>query len=111
MKTSRYLIALTFAGIVAAPTFSADAPTNWKELCAKCHGDDGVGNTKMGRKLSIRNLSDPSVQAKFTDEDAVKAMKDGVKDEKGKVTMKPIEGLTPDDMQALAKYVRGMVKK
>lgn len=110
MKHTAIVILLTVVA-TAGPMLAADVLTNWKEHCAKCHGDDGVGNTKMGRKLSIRDLSDPAVQAKFTDEEALKAMNDGVKDKAGKVTMKPIEGLAPAEMPELVKYVRGLAKK
>ena len=110
MKPHRYLVPLTLIA-VAGPIIGADVLTNWKEHCAKCHGDDGKGETKMGRKLSIRDLSDPGVQAKFTDEAALKAIKEGVTDKDGKVTMKPIEGLAADEMPALVKHVRGLVKK
>jgi hypothetical protein len=110
MKIPPYLIVLTVAGI-AGPVIAADVLSNWKEHCAKCHGDNGKGDTKMGRKLSIRDLTDPAVQAKFTDEEAMKAMKDGVKDKDGKVTMKPVENLAAEDMPPLVKHVRGLVKK
>jgi cytochrome c553 len=109
MKLPRYCLVLVLAGI-ASSLSAADALTNWKEHCAKCHGDDGKGDTKMGKKLSIRDVSDGAVQAKFTDEDAIKAMKEGIKDKAGKVAMKPVEGLSADEMQALVKYVRGLKK-
>ncbi len=112
MNTSRFVV-LAFALTVAGPAFvayAADAAANWTDHCAKCHGPDGKGQTKMGKKLSLRDLTDAAVQAKFTDEQAVKAMKEGIKDEKGKVTMKPIEGLTDGDMKALVGHVRAMKK-
>jgi cytochrome c553 len=109
MKLLRYGLVMVFAG-VASSLSAADAATNWKEHCAKCHGDNGKGDTKMGKKLSIRDVSDPAVQAKFTDEDAMKAMKEGIKDKAGKVAMKPVEGISADEMQALVKYVRGLKK-
>src|SRR5262245_23792277 len=109
MKPARYLLAAILAGI-AAPAFAADALANWKEHCAKCHGEDGKGDTKMGRKLSIADLTDGAVQAKFTDEAAMKAMKEGVNDKAGKVAMKPVEGLAADDMTALVKFVRTLKK-
>ena len=109
MKLYRCLIMLPF--IAAAGTaIGADALTNWKEHCAKCHGDDGKGETKMGRKLSIADLTDAAVQSKFTDEAAMKAMKEGVTDKAGKVAMKPAEGLTDADMQELVKFVRTLKK-
>ena len=64
----------------------------------------------MGRKLGIRDLSDAKVQAAFTDEAIVKAIKEGIKDKDGKVTMKPIEGLSESDMKALIPVVRGLKK-
>lgn len=100
---------LGLAGVSLA-AWGADAAANWKEHCTKCHGDDGKGNTKMGRKLDIRDLSKADVQAKFTDADAMKAMKEGIKDKDGKVAMKPAEGLSDDDMKALVGYVRGLKK-
>lgn len=112
MNTSRTFIALiiALAAATAAATYAADAAANYGEHCAKCHGDDGKGQTKMGKKLSIRDLSDAKVQAKFTDEDAFKAMKSGLKDDKGKVTMKPMEGMSDSDMKALIPFVRALKK-
>jgi cytochrome c553 len=109
MKTHTILVVLGLAGVSLA-AWGADAAANWKEHCAKCHGDDGKGNTKMGRKLDIRDISKADVQAKFTDAEAMKAMKEGLKDKDGKVSMKPAEGLSEDDMKALVGYVRGLKK-
>lgn len=103
------LLALALAG-VALVASAADAGTNWKEHCAKCHGDGGKGDTKMGRKLSITDLTEAKVQERFTDEQAFKAMKEGIKDKDGKQTMKPAEGLSEADMKALVGYVRGLKK-
>ena len=112
MKTSRFVIAsfvITLAGAALA-AYAADASANWTEHCAKCHGADGKGQTKMGKKLGLRDLTDAAVQAKFTDADALKAMKEGVKDKDGKVTMKPIEGLGEAEMKALVTHVRALKK-
>ena len=56
--------------------------------CASCHGKDGKGDTMMGRKLSIKDLTDPKVQSSFTDADATKAIKEGVTDKDGTEKMK-----------------------
>jgi cytochrome c553 len=109
MTTTHRFIALVIAS-AALSTYGADAASNWKEQCAKCHGDDGKGETKMGKKLSIADLTDPKVQAKFTDEEAFKAMKSGRTDASGKTTMKAIEGLSDDDMKALVPFVRSLKK-
>jgi cytochrome c553 len=109
MKTSRILIALAPLAVALA-AYGADAATNWGEHCAKCHGDNGKGETKMGKKLSITDLTDAKVQAKFTDADAIKAIKEGVKSADGKLSMKPIEGLSDADMTALVAHVRTLKK-
>lgn len=111
MKVSQTLVAIAGVGIAfAVSALAADAAANWKEHCAKCHGEAGKGETKMGKKLSIRDLTDASVQSKFTDEQALKAMKEGIKDKDGKVTMKPIEGVSEAEMKALVAHVRSLKK-
>lgn len=111
MKAYRYIVAGIVAGAVFTGIgFAADAASNWTDRCAKCHGADGKGDTKMGKKLSIADLTDAKVQAGFTDEDATKAIKEGVKDKSGKVTMKAIEGLTDDEVKALVQHVRSLKK-
>ncbi len=108
MKSRTFFLAAPLFIVVGV--YAADVAANWSEHCAKCHGEDGKGQTKMGRKLSVTDLSDSRVQARFTDEEAVEAMKKGVKDKEGKVTMKPVENLTTDEMNALVTYVRGLKK-
>ena len=110
MKTPLRLLALTLA-TAGLTTYGADAAANWKDQCVKCHGESGKGDTKMGKKLIISDLSDAKVQATFTDEEAFNAMKQGLADDKGKTTMKAIEGLSADEMKALVPYVRALVKK
>lgn len=79
-------------------------------MCAKCHGADGKGQTKMGQKLGIKDLTDPKVQAELKDEDAIKAIKEGVKDKEGKTLMKPMEGLSDDEIKALVQHIRNFKK-
>lgn len=101
---------MILASTVGAGLDAADAETNWKERCAKCHGEDGRGETKMGRKLGIADLAAATVQAKFTDDAAFNAVKAGVTDATGKTTMKPIEGLADEEIKALVAYVRALKK-
>jgi cytochrome c553 len=97
--------------VLATPSlFAANAAALWKSECASCHGDDGRGDTKMGRKLYISDLTDAALQAKFTDEEAAKSIKFGLKDAKGKVIMKEISGVSDDDVKALVAYVRSLKK-
>jgi len=103
------LCAVAMAGAFCLGTARADdAGANWTAKCAPCHGANGKGETKMGRKLRIVNLTDAKVQASFTDADAIKGIKEGIKDEKGVARMQPAEGLSDADVQALVAYVRAL---
>jgi cytochrome c553 len=110
--TMKKLIAISIA-IAAAATLSAraaDAKATYEEQCAKCHGVDGKGQTKMGQKLGAKDYTDASVQAALKDEEAIKAIKEGLKADDGKVLMKPAEGLSDDDIKGLVAYVRSFKK-
>jgi len=97
--------------IVSSLAYAGDVSANWTDKCASCHGADGQADTKMGKKLKIRSMTDADFQASFTDEQAVKAIKEGVKDPtSGKVKMKPIEGLADDEVTALVQKVRSLKK-
>jgi mono/diheme cytochrome c family protein len=89
---------------------AADAKANWDANCVQCHGKDGHADTKMGKTLNAKDLTDPKVQAAFTDAKATQSIKEGVKDN-GKTTMKSFGGkLTDDEVKALVAYVRTLKK-
>ena len=89
---------------------AADAKATYEKECAKCHGADGKGDTKMGKKLGAKDYTDAKVQAELKDEAAFKAIKDGLKDKDGKVLMKPSEGLSDADIKAVVSYMRTFKK-
>jgi len=101
------LTAVVVAGIVSAS--AADTKETWDKNCAKCHGPDGKGDTKMGKKLDIKDLTDGKVQGSLKDEEMFKAIKEGVKDGE-KTKMKAAEGLSDDDIKGMVKYVRALKK-
>ncbi len=101
-------------GLMAATAWTlgaADAKALYEKECAKCHGSDGKGDTKMGKKLGAKDYTDPKVQDALTDEAAFKAVKEGFKDKDGKTLMKPAEGLSDDEIKALVKYMRSFRKQ
>jgi cytochrome c553 len=109
MKKSIMLAAvLGFAATLAAS--ASDAKGNWDTLCAKCHGADGKGQTNIGKRLGVKDYTDPQVQAALKDEAVVKAIKEGLKDKDGKILMKPTAGLSDDEVNALAAYMRTFKK-
>jgi len=100
------LIAATFAFAAVLTASAADGKANWDSLCAKCHGPDGKGQTKMGQKLGVKDLTDAKVQADLKDDAAFKGIKEGLKDQDGKTLMKPFDTLSDDEIKALVQYVR-----
>ena len=106
------LIALTIAAL-AIPALSAcaaDGKALYEKDCQKCHGADGKGDTKMGKKSGAKDYTDAKVQDELKDDAAVKAIKEGYKDKDGKVVMKPAEGLSDEDIKALVAYMRTFKK-
>jgi mono/diheme cytochrome c family protein len=96
--------------VSAGVSSAADAAANWTQHCASCHGKDGSGNTMMGKKLGVKDYHDAKVQAAFSDAEAERAIKEGVKTN-GKETMKPFGSkLSDDDIKALVAYVRSFKK-
>jgi cytochrome c553 len=89
---------------------AADAKAAYEQDCAKCHGADGKGETKMGKKLGAKDYSDPKVQEALKDDAAFKAIKEGLKDKDGKSLMKPSEGLSDADIKGLVAYMRTFKK-
>ena len=106
------IVTIAISLLIAAPVAvrAADAKTNWDNNCAQCHGKNGAADTKMGKTLNAKDLTDSKVQAAFSDAKATESIKNGVKDG-GKTTMKAFGGkLTDDEIKALVAYVRTLKK-
>ena len=103
-------LTVTMLAAGALTAAAADAKENYEKSCAKCHGTDGKGQTKMGAKLGAKDYTDAKVQAEMKDDAAFKAIKEGLKDKDDKVLMKPAEGLSDDDIKALVAYMRSFKK-
>jgi mono/diheme cytochrome c family protein len=103
-------ITLTLLAASAMTLRAADAKANWDANCVQCHGKDGKADTKMGKTLNAKDLTDPKVQAEFTDAKAAESIKNGVK-ANGKTTMKAFgDKLNDADIKALVAYVRTLKK-
>jgi cytochrome c553 len=104
------LMAAVFCVAGGLSAKAADAKENWTTHCAKCHGEDGKGETKMGKKSGCKDLTDAKVQAGFTDDKAFKSIKEGMK-EGDKTLMQPYgEKLSDDEIKALVAHVRTLKK-
>jgi cytochrome c6 len=104
------IFSVTLMALGALSAYAADAKAIYDKDCAKCHGPDGKGDTKMGKKLEVKDYTDAKVQSSMKDEDMVKAIKEGVKS--GDTTkMKGFgDTLSDDDVKALVGYIRSFKK-
>jgi len=98
------------AGAVSAR--AADAKEIFEKDCAKCHGVDGKGKTKMGEKVGVKDYADAKVQADMKDAEMAKAIKEGVKEkDTDKIRMKAFPDLSEDEIKSLVAYVRSLKGK
>ncbi len=108
MKKLFTLTVVLLAGL-ALTARAADAKALYEKECTKCHGADGKGDTKMGKKSGAKDYTDAKVQAELKDDKAFKVIKEGLK-EGEKTLMKPTEGVTDDEIKELVKYMRTFKK-
>ena len=101
-KLIRSQIVLAVAVCLAsAAGFAQSGDATYKAKCASCHGATGTPSAGMAKMMGIKASSDPDIQ-KLTDAQMSAAVKDG----KGK--MKPIAGLTDDQIKDVVTFYRGL---
>jgi cytochrome c6 len=76
------------------------------EYCAKCHGQDGTGNTPKGKQLMARDFTDEEWQSSKKDEQLINQVTAGSEDMPAfgkKLTKEQIESLIKDDVRGFAR--------
>lgn len=90
---------------------AASGADNWAQHCSSCHGGDGAGQTKMGRRLGVRDLTDAAYQKGFTDDQLFTNLKAGEAWPDGRVKMKPYgDQLSDPEIKDLVVFVRSLGK-
>ena len=108
MKRTLLITGLLLATGVAVR--AADAKENWTKHCAKCHGEDGKGQTRMGKQAGAKDYTDAKVQEGIKDADAIKVIKEGLTQD-GKKKMDPYKDkLSDDEIKALVAHIRSFKK-
>ena len=72
---TRTVVSLVLLLLLALPALG-DAAAVYKSKCFACHGENGKGDTTMGKKLGVRALGSPEVQ-KQTDAQLLAILKNG----------------------------------
>jgi mono/diheme cytochrome c family protein len=91
---------------VATSAMASEATDLYANKCAVCHGDDGKGQTKMGRKFHSPDFTTAKWQAETKDEEIVRAIEKGVVVD-GQHRMPAWKGkLTPLQISDLGKLTR-----
>lgn len=113
MKTKSLLTALTVAALFTAAACwnaAADGAEVWAKNCASCHGKDGKGETKMGKKAGVKDYADAKNNEAVTDEKFLKSIKEGVKEGDKEVMKSFAEKVTDEEAKALLAYFRTLKK-
>lgn len=100
----------SIAVLSSTTLFAADGKALYGQHCAKCHGADAKGDTKMGKKVGVKDYSSAKTWEGLTDATAAKAVKGGFKDKEGKEVMKPTEGVNEADAKAIVDYMKTLKK-
>ena len=90
-----------------SPAPAAGTPVPIREVyerrCAACHGTDGKGKTKRGRKLKAEDFSKRRWQEETTDEEIIKVVTNGIQKKKMPAFR---DKLSEKEIQALVPYLR-----
>jgi cytochrome c oxidase cbb3-type subunit III len=101
MRTMYRTLLLVLVISAAATAMAADGAAVFKARCARCHGEDGKGQTKVNPP----DLTDPKVQASLSDADIINIITDG---RKGTLMLGWKGKLSPEEISAVAAYVRSL---
>lgn len=77
------VVAGTMLALSANVAVAGETAELWNKKCAICHGKDGKGDTKIGKKKGVKDLIDPAVRAKFDRDRMIKSVTEGIPEEDG----------------------------
>jgi cbb3-type cytochrome c oxidase subunit III len=103
-------IVSVIAVALSSPAAFADGKRTFDAKCASCHGKDGKAQTEMGQKRGARDLTDPKVQASFTDAQMIKDVTEGNGNKEHEMPAFK-DKLSDDEIKAVAAYTRTLVAK
>ena len=98
----RYTMFVALLAFASTLAWSAeDGAAIFKAKCAMCHGPSGTPSAGMAKAMGIKPVSDPSIKG-LSAADMFNVVKNG----KGK--MKPVAGLTDQQIKDAVAFYRGL---
>jgi mono/diheme cytochrome c family protein len=94
-------LACSTPGDDPGPAMPVDPAAIYAQMCVRCHGPDGRGDSELKKTLPVRDLSDPAFQARTTPEEIARTIMAGK-------NQMPAFGamLSPPKIQSLSGFVR-----
>lgn len=110
MKKTAGITLMTLAALLllASAAQAEDAAPLFKAKCAACHGQDGSGDTAIGKKQALRDLRAADVQ-KQSDAELTGVIAEGKAGKAAHAYKK--KGLTDDQIKALVAHIRSIAQK
>lgn len=114
---SKWIVGVGLSLALLAPAGAGaadDAGAVWTKQCSKCHGKEGKGDTKTGKKLKAKDYSDAAWQAKAVDADLLKAIREGAGEAvEGEKPMPAFaaDKVSDDQAKALVAFIRTLKAK
>ena len=99
-------IGLIASVIGLSAAVAASVSDNFADHCSKCHGADGKGQTKMGKKLNVRDMTTDAFKKEFDAAKALTQLKDGLKKDGKEIKKSFASDLSEAEMKALIGYVK-----
>lgn len=109
MKSIRRIVLLGLLALAGHAHADEATVKLYKAQCATCHGLDGKGQTTAGKKVGVKDWSDPKTLKAMSDAQIDKAIRTG-KTEGGKELMPSFVKLGDDKIKALVAYIRTFQK-
>ena len=85
---------------------SVEGKAIFEHKCQGCHGADGAGHTRFGQKNKLPNFSSSRWQEGTSDQDILNMITNGSKKNPKMKSFK--DKLSPEEIQAVAHYIRGL---
>jgi mono/diheme cytochrome c family protein len=106
MKTASFFVIGAILILASSSiAVAADGAAIFKAQCAKCHGDSGQSDTAVGKAMKVPPLAGDAAVQKMSDADVAARVKNNAKHPAG------VKGLSDDDVNAVAAYVKQLAGK